>query len=209
MPKVTLVDNYDSFTWNLFHDLGALGADVSVVRNDDMTAEEILASRPDAIVLSPGPCSPREAGVCCDLLRKAGEDVPVLGVCLGHQAIGDVYGGDVVRATVPMHGKVSIVSHDGRAVFRGINGAFKATRYHSLVVDEATLPAELDVTARSEDGTIMGLSHRARPVHGVQFHPESIASEYGRVILKNFLDLAETWNAVHPRGERPRPEGGR
>ena len=209
MPKVTLVDNYDSFTWNLFHDLGALGADVTVVRNDDMTAEEILASAPDAIVLSPGPCSPREAGVCCDLLSKAGEDVPVLGVCLGHQAIGDVYGGDVVRARLPMHGKVSTVSHAGRAVFRGIDGAFKATRYHSLVVDEATLPDELEVTARSEDGTIMGLSHRGRPVHGVQFHPESIASENGRAILKNFLDLAEAWNADHPRGGRARPEGAR
>ncbi|RYB02025.1 anthranilate synthase component II [Lichenibacterium ramalinae] len=195
MPRVTLVDNYDSFTWNLFHDLGALGADVTVVRNDAATAEEILAAAPDAIVLSPGPCTPREAGVCCDLLRQAGDSVPILGVCLGHQAIGDVYGGDVVRARVPMHGKVSTVDHGGRAVFRGINGAFKATRYHSLVVDEATLPDELEVTARSEDGTIMGLSHRAHPVHGVQFHPESIASENGRVILKNFLDLAEAWNA--------------
>ena len=199
MPKVTLVDNYDSFTWNLFHDLGALGADVTVVRNDALSADEVLASAPDAIVLSPGPCSPREAGMCCDLLRKAGEAVPVLGVCLGHQAIGDVYGGDVVRARLPMHGKVSTVSHGGRTLFRGIDGAFKATRYHSLVVDEATLPPELEVTARSEDGTIMGLSHRGRPVHGVQFHPESIASENGRVILKNFLDLAEAWNAAHPR----------
>ncbi len=206
MPKVTLVDNYDSFTWNLFHDLGALGADVTVVRNDDLSAEQILASAPDAIVLSPGPCSPREAGVCTELLRQAGDEVPVLGVCLGHQAIGDVYGGDVVRATLPMHGKVSTISHDGRAVFRGINGAFKATRYHSLVVEEATLPAELEVTARSEDGTIMGLSHRERPVHGVQFHPESIASENGRVILKNFLDIAAAWNAAHPRRE---PEAAR
>ena len=199
MPRVTLVDNYDSFTWNLFHDLGALGAEVTVVRNDALSAEEILASAPDAIVLSPGPCTPREAGVCCDLLRKAGEDVPVLGVCLGHQAIGDVYGGDVVRAKLPMHGKVSSVSHDGRSVFRGIAGTFRATRYHSLVVDEATLPADLEITARAEDGTVMGLSHRGRPVHGVQFHPESIASENGRAILKNFLDLAEAWNAPHPR----------
>ena len=195
MPKVTLVDNYDSFTWNLFHDLGALGADVTVVRNDAASADEILATAPDAIVLSPGPCTPREAGVCCDLLRRAGDSVPILGVCLGHQAIGDVYGGAVVRAKVPMHGKVSTVDHEGRAVFRGINGPFKATRYHSLVVDEASLPDALEVTARSEDGTIMGLSHRAHPVHGVQFHPESIASENGRVILKNFLDLAAAWNA--------------
>lgn len=196
MPSVTLVDNYDSFTWNLFHDLGALGADVTVVRNDMVSVSELLATEPGAVVLSPGPCAPRQAGICCDLLREAADAVPVLGVCLGHQAIGDVYGGRVVRATVPMHGKVSVVAHDGRGIFRGINGPFKATRYHSLVVDEGTLPAELDVTARSEDGTIMGLSHRTRPVHGVQFHPESIASENGRVILKNFLDLAAAWRAA-------------
>ena len=202
MPKVTLVDNYDSFTWNLFHDLGALGAEVTVVRNDAATVDQILAARPDAIVLSPGPCTPNEAGICCDLLRESGGSVPIFGVCLGHQAIGDVYGGEVVRADVPMHGKVSTVEHQGRAVFRGINGAFKATRYHSLVVDEASLPAELEVTARSEDGAIMGLSHRSLPVHGVQFHPESIASENGRVILKNFLDLAEAWNLSHPQDPR-------
>ena len=199
MTRVTLVDNYDSFTWNLFHDLGALGAEVTVVRNDAATADEILAAAPDAIVLSPGPCTPKEAGICLDLLRRAGDAVPVLGVCLGHQAIGDAYGGTVVRAARPMHGKVSTVAHEGRAVFRGIDGPFRATRYHSLVVDEATLPAALDVTARSEDGAIMGLSHRSRPVHGVQFHPESIASENGRVILKNFLDLARAWNAARPR----------
>ena len=202
MPSVTLVDNYDSFTWNLFHDLGALGADVTVVRNDVVSASELLATKPDAVVLSPGPCAPRQAGICCDLLREAADAVPVLGVCLGHQAIGDVYGGRVVRAAVPMHGKVSVVTHDGRGIFRGINGPFKATRYHSLVVDEGTLPAELDVTARSEDGTIMGLSHRTRPVHGVQFHPESIASENGRVILKNFLDLAAAWQASRPGAAR-------
>ena len=194
MPRVTLVDNYDSFTWNLFHDLGALGAEVTVVRNDAATVDEILAAKPDAIVLSPGPCTPREAGICLDLLERAGPTVPILGVCLGHQAIGDAYGGDVVRAKLPMHGKVSTVAHGGRAVFRGINGPFKATRYHSLVVDEATLPDVLDVTARSDDGAIMGLSHRTHPVHGVQFHPESIASENGRVILGNFLDLAAAWN---------------
>ena len=203
MPRVTLVDNYDSFTWNLFHDLGALGADVTVVRNDAATVDEILAAKPDAIVLSPGPGAPKNAGICLDLVDKAGDAVPILGVCLGHQAIGDVYGGKVVRGKVPMHGKVSTVAHEGRTIFRGINGPFKATRYHSLVVDEATLPAELEVTARSEDGAIMGLSHRGRPVHGVQFHPESIASENGRVILKNFLDLAEAWNAAHPRSGSP------
>lgn len=198
VARVTLVDNYDSFTWNLFHEFGALGAEVTVLRNDDATSDEILAAKPDAIVLSPGPCTPREAGVCLDLLRRAGGRMPVLGVCLGHQAIGNAYGGEVVRAMVPMHGKVSTVMHDGRAVFRGIDGAFKATRYHSLVVHEATLPADLEVTARSEDGAIMGLSHRTHPVHGVQFHPESIASENGRVILGNFLDLADAWNRARP-----------
>ena len=194
MPRVTLIDNYDSFTWNLFHDLGALGAEVTVVRNDAATVDEILATKPDAVVLSPGPRTPREAGICLDLLGRARGSVPVLGVCLGHQAIGDHYGGEVVRAPTPMHGKVSTVAHQGRTVFRGINGPFRATRYHSLVVDEATLPEDLEVTARSEDGVIMGLSHRTHPVHGVQFHPESIASENGRIILRNFLDLAEAWN---------------
>ena len=198
MPRVTLVDNYDSFTWNLFHDLGALGAEVTVVRNDAVSASALLAAEPDAVVLSPGPCSPREAGICCDVLRQAADAVPVLGVCLGHQAIGDVYGGRVVRAAAPMHGKVSLVEHGGRAIFRGIDGPFKATRYHSLVVDEATLPAELEVTARAEDGAIMGLSHRSRPVHGVQFHPESIASENGRAILGNFLVIAAAWRAARP-----------
>ncbi len=199
MPRVTLVDNYDSFTWNLFHEFGALGADVTVLRNDDATSDEILAAQPDAIVLSPGPGTPRKSGICLDLLHRAGGRTPVLGVCLGHQAIGEAYGGEVVRARLPMHGKVSTVAHEGRAVFRGINGPFKATRYHSLIVDEATLPADLEVTARSEDGTIMGLSHRTHPVHGLQFHPESIASENGRVILKNFLDLAEAWNRAGSR----------
>ncbi len=209
MPRVTLVDNYDSFTWNLFHDLGALGADVTVVRNDAASADEILAGQPDAIVLSPGPCTPKEAGVCRELLQRGGDTVPMLGVCLGHQAIGDVYGGQVVRASLPMHGKVSTIAHDGRAVFRGINGAFQATRYHSLIVDEATLPAELEVTARSDDGTIMGLSHRSHPVHGVQFHPESIASENGRVILKNFLDIAAAWNEGRAAAAGARAEGAR
>ena len=183
MAKVTLVDNYDSFTWNLFHDIGSLGAEVTVVRNDAMTVDELLASHPDAIVISPGPCTPREAGISLDLVKRAGARVPVLGVCLGHQAIGDAYGGDVVPAARPMHGKISTVNHEGRTLFRGINGSFKATRYHSLIV-----------TARSDDGVIMGLSHRAHPVHGVQFHPESIASENGRVILKTFLDLADAWH---------------
>ncbi|WP_029355872.1 aminodeoxychorismate/anthranilate synthase component II [Bosea sp. 117] len=199
---ILLVDNYDSFTWNLVHYLGGLGAEVDVRRNDTLTTDEALALRPEAIVISPGPATPNEAGICLDLIERAAEEgIPVFGVCLGHQAIGQVFGGDVVRAPVPMHGKMSQISHRGEAVFRGINGPFKATRYHSLVVKRDTLPAALAVTAESEDGLIMGLSHRELPVHGVQFHPESIASEHGRTILKNFLDLARAWNAG-PRRSR-------
>ena len=192
---ILLVDNYDSFTWNLVHYLGGLGAEVDVRRNDSLTVEEALALRPEAIVISPGPCTPSEAGICCDLIARAAPTIPVFGVCLGHQAIGQVFGGDVVRAPIPIHGKLSEVRHRGESVFRGINGPFKATRYHSLVVKRDTLPAELAVTAETDDGLIMGLSHRSLPVHGVQFHPESIASEHGHTILKNFLDLARDWNA--------------
>ncbi len=199
MAKVTIVDNYDSFTWNLYHDIGSLGAAVTVVRNDATTVDDLLAATPDAIVISPGPCTPREAGISLELVKRGGGRVPILGVCLGHQAIGDAYGGDVVLAPRPMHGKVSTINHDGRALFRGINRSFQATRYHSLIVDEATLPADLIVTARSDDGVIMGLSHRSLPVHGVQFHPESIASENGRVILKTFLDIAEAWHRSRPQ----------
>ena len=195
MANVTLVDNYDSFTWNLFHYLGALGATVTVVRNDAVTVEDVLKANPDAIVLSPGPRTPGDAGICLELLRSGGETTPILGVCLGHQAIGQAYGAEVTRAPVPMHGKVSTIHHQGEAVFRGINGPFRATRYHSLTVDERSVPADLAVTARSEDGLVMGLSHRVHPVHGVQFHPESISSEYGPVILKNFLSLAEDFRA--------------
>lgn len=194
MPNVVLIDNYDSFTWNLFHDLGALGADVTVLRNDAASVDEILSRRPDAIVLSPGPGTPRDAGICLDLLRAASAAVPTFGVCLGHQAIGEVFGGTVTRAPLPMHGKVSRIRHEGATVFRGINGPFNATRYHSLAVEESSLPETLAVTARSEDGVVMGLSHRELPVHGVQFHPESIASENGRTILKNFLTLAAGWH---------------
>lgn len=193
MPKVTLIDNYDSFTWNLVHYLGSLGADVSVVRNDAMSAEAILAEAPNAIVLSPGPCTPKEAGVCLDVIAQAKGEVPIFGVCLGHQAIGDSYGGDVVRAPVPLHGKMSEITHRGQTLFRGVNGPFQATRYHSLVVERATLPPDLEVTAET-DGLIMALSHRTHPVHGVQFHPESIMSEHGHLIMKNFLDLADAWN---------------
>ena len=194
MARVTLIDNYDSFTWNLVHYLGSLGADVSVYRNDEIAVPDVMAAGPDAIVLSPGPCTPREAGICLDLIHAAGDTIPLFGVCLGHQAIGDAYGGDVVRAPEPIHGKLSEIQHHGETIFRGINGPFQATRYHSLVVRRETLPAELTVTAETGDGLIMGLSHRTRPVHGVQFHPESILSEHGHLILKNFLDLAQVWN---------------
>ncbi|GLK83662.1 anthranilate synthase component II [Ancylobacter defluvii] len=199
---ILLVDNYDSFTWNLVHYLGGLGVEVDVRRNDTLTTDEALALKPEAIVISPGPATPNEAGICLELIaRAAGEGVPVFGVCLGHQAIGQVFGGEVVRAPLPLHGKMSDIHHRGESVFRGINGPFKATRYHSLIVQRDTLPAPLAITAETEDGLIMGLSHRELPVHGVQFHPESIASEHGRTILKNFLDLARAWNAG-PRRSR-------
>jgi anthranilate synthase component 2 len=196
MTRVTLVDNYDSFTWNLFHYLGQLGAQVTVVRNDERAAGDIAAEEPDAVVLSPGPCTPKEAGVCLDLIGAAGDRIPMFGVCLGLQAMGQAYGGDVVRAPVPMHGKVSTIHHRGQSVFRGINAPFKATRYHSLVVARESVPESFSVTAESEDGLVMGLSHKAYPVHGVQFHPESILSEHGHLILKNFLALAAEWNAT-------------
>ena len=199
MPSVTLIDNYDSFTFNLVHYLGSLGADVTVWRNDARSVAEIMADGPDAIVLSPGPCTPREAGICLDLIHAASADIPIFGVCLGHQALGEAFGGDVVRAPLPIHGKIARIRHTGEGVFRGINGDFAATRYHSLVVDRTTLPQNLAVTAETDDGLIMGLSHRDRPCHGVQFHPESIASEHGKTILKNFLDLATRWNDTQRR----------
>ena len=190
--RVTLIDNYDSFTFNLVHYLGSLGADVSVWRNDARAPADIVADLPDAIVLSPGPCTPRDAGICLDLIGAA-KDIPLLGVCLGHQAIGEAFGGKVVRAPIPVHGKMATIEHRSETLFHGINGPFRATRYHSLVVDRASLPADLAITAET-DGLIMGLSHRRWPVHGVQFHPESIASEHGHLILQNFLRLAEEWN---------------
>ncbi|WP_029002437.1 anthranilate synthase component II [Azorhizobium doebereinerae] len=195
MTAVTLIDNYDSFTYNLWHYLGELGATVTVHRNDAKDVEAILGERPDAIVLSPGPCTPNEAGICCELIAAASETVPMFGVCLGHQAIGQVFGGEVVRAPVPMHGKLSEILHEGRSVFRGLNHSFQATRYHSLIVARDSLPAELEMTAHTADGLIMGLAHRTRPVHGVQFHPESIASENGHALLRNFLDIATAFNA--------------
>lgn len=198
MQRVTLIDNYDSFTFNLAHYFGELGADVAVWRNDQITVEATLASKADAIVLSPGPCTPSEAGICLDLVRAASATTPMLGVCLGHQAIGQAFGGEIVRASQPMHGKVSRISHDARGLFRGLNGPFQATRYHSLVVKRASAPPELEISAESDDGLVMGIAHHELPVYGVQFHPESIASEHGHQILRNFLDLAA---AFHARGQ--------
>ena len=191
---IVLIDNYDSFTFNLFHYLGGLGAEVVVHRNDKISTADVMASEPDAIVLSPGPCTPNEAGICLDLIGKAAATIPILGVCLGHQAIGQAFGGKVVRAT-PAHGKVFEITHKGTGVFRGINGPFKATRYHSLVVERASMPNMLTVNAETDDRLVMGLAHTNLPVHGVQFHPESIASEHGHLMLKNFLDIAADWNA--------------
>jgi len=191
---ILLIDNYDSFTFNLVHFLGELGATCDVRRNDSLTAEQALSLNPEAIVLSPGPCSPNEAGICCDLIRAAAGRVAILGVCLGHQAIGQVFGGDVVRAPKPMHGKVSPVFHTGTDVFEGLPGPFGATRYHSLTIAPETLPATLHLTARTEDGVIMGLRHKTFPIFGVQFHPESIASEHGHALLANFLALARGAN---------------
>jgi anthranilate synthase component 2 len=199
MPSVTLIDNYDSFTWNLVHYLGSLGADVTVHRNDKIGVSEVLAARPDAIVISPGPCTPHEAGICLDLIRTVGSSVPLFGVCLGHQAIGAAFGGEVIRAPLPVHGKRAKIEHKGETVFRGINGPFNATRYHSLVVRRETMPLDLKITAETDGDLVMGLSHKTLPIHGVQFHPESIASDHGSLILKNFLDLAADWNRAHPR----------
>ena len=192
---IVLIDNYDSFAFNLVHYLGELGAPVRVHRNDKITSAAVVAADPDAIVLSPGPCTPNEAGICLDLIASVADKIPILGVCLGHQAIGQVFGGKVVRAPTPVHGKLSQIRHRGAGIFRGINAPFQATRYHSLVVDRQTLPNELTVTADTDDGLIMGLAHTRLPVHGVQFHPESIASEHGHLMLQNFLDIADAWNA--------------
>jgi anthranilate synthase component II len=196
---IVLIDNYDSFTFNLFHYLGGLGADVVVHRNDKVTVDAVMAMGPDAIVLSPGPRTPSDAGICLELIAKASATVPLLGVCLGHQAIGQAFGGDVVRAPRQVHGKLSEIRHKGAGIFRGINGPFKATRYHSLVVERASLPEDLVVTAETDDGLIMGLAHQTLAVHGVQFHPESIASEHGHLMLRNFLDIAAAWNAATSR----------
>lgn len=190
---ILLIDNYDSFTFNLVHYLGELGETCRVYRNDALSAAEAVALAPEAIVLSPGPCSPDEAGICCDLISKAAGKIPVFGVCLGHQSIGQVFGAKVVRAPVPMHGKVSPVFHNNSDVFKDLPDPFKATRYHSLTLAPDSIPDELEVTAWTEDNVIMGVRHRDFPVSGVQFHPESIASECGHQILRNFMTQARAW----------------
>ncbi len=195
--NVLVIDNYDSFTYNLVHFLGEImgGVRPSVHRNDKITVAAIRALDPDAIVISPGPCTPNEAGICLDLIGAVGSEIPIFGVCLGHQSIGQAYGGKIVRAPTLMHGKVSQISHTGRGVFRGINGDFHATRYHSLTIAPETMPDVLEPTATADDGVVMGIMHKSHPVHGVQFHPELIASEHGHLILKNFLDIAADWNS--------------
>jgi anthranilate synthase/aminodeoxychorismate synthase-like glutamine amidotransferase len=190
-----LIDNYDSFTFNLVHFLGDVGGRCEVVRNDKLTVADALSRNPEAIVLSPGPCTPNEAGICLDLIAAAAGKVPILGVCLGHQAIGQAFGGQVVRAPAPMHGKLSKISHDGTGILAGVPSPFSATRYHSLIVAHDSLPDVLIPTAWTEDGLIMAMHHRDLPIHGVQFHPESIASEHGHRILANFLAIARGSNA--------------
>ncbi len=198
---LVLIDNYDSFTYNLVHYLGELGAACKVFRNDKISVAEVLKLKPKGIVLSPGPCTPNEAGICLELIEKAGPKVPLLGVCLGHQAIGQVYGGKVVRAPAPMHGKLSKINHASKGLFKGLPKSFEVTRYHSLIVARDGLPSSLTVTAKTGDGLIMGLQHKTHPVHGVQFHPESIASEHGHALLANFLELA----GLAPRRRNVKP----
>ncbi len=187
---ILVIDNYDSFTYNLVHYLNELGAETLVYRNDALSVEEALGLKPQGVLLSPGPCTPNEAGICLDLLAAAPDDLPILGVCLGHQAIGQAYGGQVVRAKAIMHGKTSPIQHTGKGIFAGLPNPVTATRYHSLSVEPSTMPAVLEVTAWTEDGEVMGFQHRTKPVHGVQFHPESIATEGGHAMLANFLKLA-------------------
>ena len=192
---ILLIDNYDSFTFNLYHFLGDVGAQCEVWRNDKLSVADAMAMRPEAIVLSPGPCTPSDAGICLDLIAAAAGTIPLLGVCLGHQAIGQAFGGRVIRAAEPMHGKVSEVTHTGAGILAGLPSPFRATRYHSLIVERDTLPDTLVPTAWTRDGAIMAMHHRTLGVHGVQFHPESIASEHGHAILANFLGLARRGNA--------------
>ena len=190
---ILLIDNYDSFTFNLVHYLGDVGARCDVRRNDAITVAQAIAMAPEAIVLSPGPCTPTEAGICLDLIAAAGR-IPILGVCLGHQAIGQAFGGNVIRAPEPMHGKVRPIHHQGTGIFAGVPDPVSVTRYHSLIIDRSTLPDCLEITAETDDGLIMALAHRTLPIWGVQFHPESIASEHGHQMLANFLALARGQN---------------
>jgi len=192
---IAVIDNYDSFTYNLVQYLGSLGADLRVFRNDAITVEDLAARRPDAVVVSPGPCTPREAGISVEVIRTLGRTIPVLGVCLGHQSIGEAFGGQVVRAPAPVHGKISKIYHDGRTIYEGLPSPFEATRYHSLIVAREDLPPELEVSARLEDGTIMGLRHRTLPIEGVQFHPESVLTSVGKLILAGFLALVGSYRA--------------
>ncbi|MBB3890193.1 anthranilate synthase component 2 [Phenylobacterium haematophilum] len=187
---ILVIDNYDSFTYNLVHYLNELGAETLVYRNDALSVEEALGLKPQGVLLSPGPCTPNEAGICLDLLAAAPEDLPILGVCLGHQSIGQAYGGQVVRAKAIMHGKTSQIEHTGKGIFAGLPNPVTATRYHSLSVERSTMPDVLEVTAWTDDGEVMGFQHKSKPVHGVQFHPESIATEGGHAMLANFLKLA-------------------
>ena len=187
-----LIDNYDSFTYNLYHFLGEQGAVIEVVRNDEITVPEVLAKKPEGVILSPGPCTPNEAGICLDMVAAASEKgLPLLGVCLGHQSIGQAFGGEVVRAQELMHGKTSTIQHSNAGLFSGLTNPLTVTRYHSLIVERTTLPESLNVTAELDSGMIMALQHKELPIHGVQFHPESIASEEGKALLKNFVDLAK------------------
>ena len=195
---IFMLDNYDSFTYNLVQYLGELGAELAVERNDKTTAEAVLAGKPDGIVISPGPCTPNEAGISTDLITQAAGTIPVLGVCLGHQCIGQVFGGNVIRAQSLMHGKTSLIHHQDSDIFAGLENPFVATRYHSLIIDPERIPPVLDVTARADDGTIMSVRHRDYPVYGVQFHPESILTVEGKKLLQNFLDIVEQ----HGRGKR-------
>jgi anthranilate synthase component 2 len=202
--KILLIDNYDSFTWNLVQLIGAQDVNVTVLRNDALSAEDALRSDADALVLSPGPCTPNEAGICLDVVAGAPGRVPVFGVCLGLQAIGQAFGGRIDRAPAPMHGKMSTISHRGRGLFRGVNGPFEATRYHSLVIERESCPPALSIEAETDDGLIMAACHASEPICGVQFHPESIMSEHGATIIRNFLDIARGWReARRPASTAP------
>lgn len=192
-----VIDNYDSFTYNLVHLIGGLGVKLDVVRNDKIAVSDALSMNPEGIILSPGPCTPNEAGICLELVREADGKIPIFGVCLGMQSIGQAYGGNIIRANRLMHGKMSAIVHDATGLFDGIPSPFQATRYHSLVIEDATFPEGLDATAKTDDGSLMGLSHKTHPVHGVQFHPESIASEYGDRLLRNFVEIARTYNSAN------------